>query len=265
VAIRAATQLTLGFPHEPTTGRADFVAGRANLEAIALIEAMPEWPLRGVLLVGPEGSGKSHLVSIWCEFPGAARIEAKNLDREDATGSPPACRGGRDLHEGRSTSLPCSIFNLATGATQGAHHQPPARPVRLTCPIRPGPRDAPAWGSGRRPARRVLTALRGPPARSTRCRRLYRDADGACLLPPTASPRPSLPPPVAAEDCKLLQAFGDRMFPAHPLGQRLSLVATQHDPRKRLTLRHGTIAQHMLTKVRLDRVFHAITDPSRRK
>lgn len=78
------TQLTLGFPHEPTTGRADFVVGRANAEAIALIEAMPEWPLRGVLLVGPEGSGKSHLVSIWCEFPGAAWIEAKDLTREDA-------------------------------------------------------------------------------------------------------------------------------------------------------------------------------------
>lgn len=78
------TQLALGFPHQPTTGRADFVAGRANLEAITLIEAMPDWPLRGVLLVGPEGSGKSHLVAIWCEFPGAARIEAKDLARDDA-------------------------------------------------------------------------------------------------------------------------------------------------------------------------------------
>lgn len=95
------TQLTLGFPHEPTTGRADFVAGRANLEAIALIEAMPEWPLRGVLLVGPEGSGKSHLVSIWCEFPGAAWIAAKDLAREDADR---LTAGGvvavEDLHEG---------------------------------------------------------------------------------------------------------------------------------------------------------------------
>jgi chromosomal replication initiation ATPase DnaA len=95
------TQLTLGFPHEPTTGRADFVTGRANLEAITLIEAMPDWPLRGVLLVGPEGSGKSHLVSIWCEFPGAARIEARNLSREDADR---LTAGGvvavEDLHEG---------------------------------------------------------------------------------------------------------------------------------------------------------------------
>lgn len=77
------TQLTFGFPHEPTTGRDDFVVGRANAEAIALIEAMPDWPPRGVLLLGPEGSGKSHLVSIWSAFPGAATIAGKELADED--------------------------------------------------------------------------------------------------------------------------------------------------------------------------------------
>jgi chromosomal replication initiation ATPase DnaA len=94
-------QLALGFPHQPTAGRADFVAGRANAEAIALIEAMPDWPVRGVLLVGPEGSGKSHLASIWCEFPGAARIGAKALTRDDADR---LTAGGvvavEDLHDG---------------------------------------------------------------------------------------------------------------------------------------------------------------------
>jgi len=77
------TQLTFGFPHEPTSGRDDFVVGRANAEAVALIEAMPDWPLRGVLLLGPEGSGKSHLVSIWSGFPGTAAIAARDLVDED--------------------------------------------------------------------------------------------------------------------------------------------------------------------------------------
>lgn len=78
------TQLTLGFPHEPTASREDFVAGRANAEALAVIEEMPEWPLRGVLLLGPEGSGKSHLVSIWSGFPGVAVIAARDLAPDDA-------------------------------------------------------------------------------------------------------------------------------------------------------------------------------------
>ena len=95
------TQLTLGFPHEPTTGRDDFVVGPANAEAIALIEAMPEWPPRGLLLVGPEGAGKSHLVSIWSAFPGAAVVAARDLTRDDADR---LAAGGaaavEDLHEG---------------------------------------------------------------------------------------------------------------------------------------------------------------------
>lgn len=95
------TQLTLGFPHEPTTSREDFVTGRANAEALAVIEAMPEWPLRGVLLVGPEGSGKSHLVSIWSGFPGAAVIAARDLAPDDADR---LTAGGaaavEDLHDG---------------------------------------------------------------------------------------------------------------------------------------------------------------------
>ncbi len=95
------TQLTFGFPHEPTTSRDDFVVGRANAEAIALVEAMPDWPLRGVLLVGAEGSGKSHLVSIWSGFPGAAVIAAKDLTDEDVDR---LTAGGavavEDLHDG---------------------------------------------------------------------------------------------------------------------------------------------------------------------
>jgi chromosomal replication initiation ATPase DnaA len=111
------TQLALGFPHQPTTGRADFVAGRANAEAIALIEAMPDWPARGVLLIGPEGSGKSHLTSIWCEFPGAARIAARELTRDDADR---LTAGGvvavEDLHDGPVDEA--ALFHLLNLASE---------------------------------------------------------------------------------------------------------------------------------------------------
>jgi chromosomal replication initiation ATPase DnaA len=111
------TQLTLGFPHQPTTSRDDFVVGRANAEAITLIEAMPEWPLRGMFLLGPEGSGKSHLVAVWCEFPGAARITARNLNRDDADR---LTAGGavavEDLHDGPIDEA--ALFHLLNLATE---------------------------------------------------------------------------------------------------------------------------------------------------
>ncbi|WP_421723901.1 chromosomal replication initiator DnaA [Bauldia sp.] len=77
-------QLPLELPHETALGRADFIVGESNRNAIALIDCWPTWPERGVLLVGPEGSGKSHLAAIWCAMCGGRHVEAAALDREDA-------------------------------------------------------------------------------------------------------------------------------------------------------------------------------------
>ena len=46
---------------------------------LALIESWPDWPNRIMLLVGPEGSGKSHLAAIWAEQAGARSIPAHAL------------------------------------------------------------------------------------------------------------------------------------------------------------------------------------------
>src|SRR5690606_21156243 len=40
------------------------------------------WPLSKALLVGPEGSGKSHLAAIWAELAGAAHLSAAALTEE---------------------------------------------------------------------------------------------------------------------------------------------------------------------------------------
>ena len=49
--------------------------------ALALIESWPDWPNRIMLLVGPEGSGKSHLAAIWAEQAGARSIIGACADR----------------------------------------------------------------------------------------------------------------------------------------------------------------------------------------
>ena len=67
----APRQLVLALDHAESFAREDFLAGPSNAAALALIERWPDWPARVMALVGPEGSGKSHLASIWAAAAGA--------------------------------------------------------------------------------------------------------------------------------------------------------------------------------------------------
>ena len=64
-------QLAFALPHAESLTRDNFLEGPANAAALALIERWPDWPNRIMLLAGEEGSGKSHLASIWAERSGA--------------------------------------------------------------------------------------------------------------------------------------------------------------------------------------------------
>ncbi|MCK0195447.1 DnaA/Hda family protein [Ancylobacter sp. 6x-1] len=83
-------QLPLDLPHRESRARADFLPGPGTERALALIERYPHWPARVVALVGPPGSGKSHLAAILAEETGARRIEAAALTPE---GVPEALAG----------------------------------------------------------------------------------------------------------------------------------------------------------------------------
>jgi chromosomal replication initiation ATPase DnaA len=75
----APRQLTLALEHAVSFAREDFLSGPSNASALALIDAWPDWPGRAVVLVGPEGSGKSHLAAIWGAEAGARFIAARSL------------------------------------------------------------------------------------------------------------------------------------------------------------------------------------------
>jgi chromosomal replication initiation ATPase DnaA len=79
IARAAPRQLALALPHAESFAREDFLAGSSNAAALALIERWPDWPGRIVALVGPEGSGKSHLAAIWAEIAGARFLAARAL------------------------------------------------------------------------------------------------------------------------------------------------------------------------------------------
>ena len=75
-----AEQLPLDLPHQASLARSDFLIGGPNREAIAVVDAWPDWPARTLVFAGPAGSGKSHLVEIWRSESNARVIAASNLE-----------------------------------------------------------------------------------------------------------------------------------------------------------------------------------------
>jgi chromosomal replication initiation ATPase DnaA len=79
-------QLAFALDHAESYAREDFLGGPSNAAALALVETWPDWPARAAVLVGPAGSGKSHLASIWAAQAGARFLAGRAL----AEASPPA-------------------------------------------------------------------------------------------------------------------------------------------------------------------------------
>ena len=80
-------QLAFALPHAESLTRDNFLEGPANEAGLALIDSWPDWPNRIMLLVGPEGSGKSHLAAIWAEDAGARSTAAHALTADDVPGA----------------------------------------------------------------------------------------------------------------------------------------------------------------------------------
>ena len=79
-------QLVLALPHAESLTRDNFMEGAANAQALALVDAWPDWPNRVMMLVGPEGSGKSHLAAIWAAEAGARSVSAQTLTPDNVPG-----------------------------------------------------------------------------------------------------------------------------------------------------------------------------------
>ena len=72
-------QLVLELPHLAAHGRDDFLVLSSNLAAVEMIDRWPNWPHPALILVGPEGSGKTHLAQVWRGRSGATTITSEQL------------------------------------------------------------------------------------------------------------------------------------------------------------------------------------------
>ena len=89
-----------------------FCPGPCNEGALALIDSWPDWPARAVALVGPEGSGKTHLATIWAAAAGARVVSAHSLGETDLRGA--LATGALVVEDAAamSTSGRCSISSI---------------------------------------------------------------------------------------------------------------------------------------------------------
>ena len=110
-------QLTFRWPHSPSFAREDFLPAPSNLEALKAIELWPNWAGRMLMLVGPEGAGKSHLGAIWARRAGATALPGEELDEQSLE----ACAGASAVlidDADRASGAEALFFHLINAGLQ---------------------------------------------------------------------------------------------------------------------------------------------------
>ncbi len=72
-------QLVFDLPHRAAMDEEDFLVSDCNENAVKVIDIWPDWHHPSLLIVGPEGCGKTHLSYVWQMKAGAKMLRAKDL------------------------------------------------------------------------------------------------------------------------------------------------------------------------------------------
>lgn len=72
-------QLPLSLSHSTKFYSDDLVVTKSNISAYELIEHWPDWPMPVAVLVGPNGSGKTHFSSVWANIAYALKLQPDRL------------------------------------------------------------------------------------------------------------------------------------------------------------------------------------------
>ena len=103
-------QLVFELPHRAAMGLEDFLVSDSNAAAVALIDRWPDWPIGAAVLVGPRGSGKTHLANVWQLRAAATSYGASSLTRENV---PAVASAGAVIIENIETlSDEAALFHL---------------------------------------------------------------------------------------------------------------------------------------------------------
>ena len=103
-------QLALALDHAERYAREDFLSGPGNEAALGLIDSWPDWPARAITLVGPEGSGKTHLATIWAAAAGARVVSGHGLGELDIPAA--LATGALVVEDAAATGDERALFHL---------------------------------------------------------------------------------------------------------------------------------------------------------
>lgn len=134
---RRGAQGVLAFGVRDARSAGDFHVAASNRAAAAWIDRWPDWPAAGLVLHGPPGCGKTHLLSIW-----ARRSRARPVPMHDLAGLVPAALAGDlralaidDVGDGLDERSLFHVYNALAerrGSLLLAAASPPARwPVAM--------------------------------------------------------------------------------------------------------------------------------------
>ena len=106
-------QLSFDLPGRTALGRDDFFVSPANAHAVAMIEGWEQWPARKLMLVGPRGSGKTHLAHVWANLSGARIIAAEDVPKENVADLATGALALEDCHAiAGQTEAENTLFHL---------------------------------------------------------------------------------------------------------------------------------------------------------
>ncbi|WP_420549894.1 HdaA/DnaA family protein [Curvivirga sp.] len=115
----ASRQIPIEFPVRTALGVDDFMVAECNEESIAWLDKWPDWPMPALCLYGPGGSGKTHLLHIWCETSKADNIDGRELTTDIV---PVLLENGNGLAVDNAENCPedslFHLYNLAKETNQ---------------------------------------------------------------------------------------------------------------------------------------------------
>lgn len=103
-------QLRLSLRRPVSYARRDFSQGPSNAQAIAALDAWPAWHGGCLVLVGAQGSGKTHLAQGWAAQARALVLDREATDVAEANGRPVLVE---DVDQGMDAETLFHLINMA--------------------------------------------------------------------------------------------------------------------------------------------------------